>query len=88
MATPTLTVLRASQQAIHDFLVSIPGIVGQKCLHFFLRGWKSDQIEIHATQKHPLVRRRHGMQLPLFVLGSNERIDRIVEGCVFHLGHR
>src|SRR3954470_13360420 len=85
VASPTLAVLGAGQKAIDDFLVSVPGIVGQKGLQLFPRRRKADQIEIYASQQYALVRRGHGMQLALFLLGSNKRVDRIAhEGCVFH----
>ncbi len=62
MPAPTLAVLRARQQAIHDTLISVRGQITRECTQFGRRGRKSHKIQVHAPQEHVFRRWRTSAQ--------------------------
>ena len=63
---PAFAVMRRGEQPLDDFVVSIFGFVGEKCIHVFRRGRQAREIEVQPPQQRDLVRFRRGLEFFLF----------------------
>ena len=76
--------MRRREQPIDDMLASLGRFVGEERGDFGGRGRQADQVERHAAEQGPFIRRGRGSEVLFFELFEDERVDRIADpGCVF-----
>src|SRR5262249_23456287 len=73
---PALSVMRAGQQPVNDFLISVRRSVANESIHFGWRRWQSGKVEGQTTDENRTRRGRRGVQPLSLQASQHECVDR------------
>src|SRR5262249_42155266 len=80
VAAPALAVLRAREQPVHDFFISVGRGVREESLLLLARRRQADEVAVHAAEQQPPVGGPLRGEPAPGALGGEEGVDRVADG--------